>query len=369
MDENDKRSDIRQDTTIEDKIKDTAKNIHSKFNDFTGLEKLEGFSIGELFSEVFRKHDQQEVEEYFTTGTRFSTPALTDVDTRWPRPWVFFRVLTASLILYLLLHFSWACFKNTNFIPGLMTVGTVAIPLSTLVLFYELNVRRNVTLYQVVKLVLLGGITSLIFSSILFAISLDSLGWMGPSIAALIEEPGKLLALVVVARHNRRHYKLNGLLFGAAVGTGFAVFESLGYAFNVVLHSSLKTVVANAFGVAGGTAPVDAMVSIVVMRGVLSPFAHIIWTAIAGVAVWRVMGKDDFSVGMLAKPSFWHLFLVPVVLHAVWNAQFEIPMYGKYVVLGGVGWTVVLALVQEGLKQLRAEKIAAVENGEEGVLT
>ena len=98
MDENDKRSDIRQDTTIEDKIKDTAKNIHSKFNDFTGLEKLEGFSIGELFSEVFRKHDQQEVEEYFTTGTRFSTPALTDVDTRWPRPWVFFRVLTASLM-------------------------------------------------------------------------------------------------------------------------------------------------------------------------------------------------------------------------------------------------------------------------------
>ena len=34
----------------------------------------------------------------------------------------------------------------------------------------------------------------------------------------------------------------------------------------------------------------------------------------------------------------------------------ELPFYGKYVILGVVGWLIVFSLIQEGLGELRAEK-------------
>ena len=55
---------------------------------------------------------------------------------------------------------------------------------------------------------------------------------MGASSAAPMEETAKVLAMVVVARAAKYRYKLNGLLVGAAVGVGFAAFESMGYALN-----------------------------------------------------------------------------------------------------------------------------------------
>ena len=47
----------------------------------------------------------------------------------------------------------------------------------------------------------------------------------------VLEETGKALALLVVVGSLRYRWQLNGLLFGAAVGAGFAGFESAGYAF------------------------------------------------------------------------------------------------------------------------------------------
>jgi hypothetical protein len=40
----------------------------------------------------------------------------------------------------------------------------------------------------------------------------------------------------------------------------------------------------------------------------------------------------------------------------IWNAPIDIPFLGKYVLVGLVGWIVVLALVNEGLEEIRAEK-------------
>ena len=49
----------------------------------------------------------------------------------------------------------------------------------------------------------------------------------------VVEETSKLLAVIFVtyaARGARYPYQLNGILFGAAVGAGFACSETLGYA-------------------------------------------------------------------------------------------------------------------------------------------
>lgn len=61
--------------------KDTIK---ARFEEFAGIEKLEGFSIKRLFSDVFKHHPAAEVEELFAIGTERTTPKIEDVDCSWP---------------------------------------------------------------------------------------------------------------------------------------------------------------------------------------------------------------------------------------------------------------------------------------------
>lgn len=327
-------------------IKKIVTNVHGQFNKFAGLEKLEGFNLKRLLADVFKHHKQEEIEEIFSVGIESTTPPIESVNTSWPRPWMFFRALTFSAIVYFLFNIAWETFNNINLIPGLIAVGTVAVPISALIFFFEVNARRNISLYIVIRMVLLGGIASLLFSLLLFNLPLSKVKFLGDSAAGLIEEPGKLLALVFIARAAKYKYKINGLLLGAAVGTGFAIFESMGYAFHALLISKNK----------------DFMTDIIVLRGVLSPFAHIAWTAIAGAALWRVKGERPFSFNMVYDGRFWHLFLIPVVLHMLWNAEFSFPYHLKEISLGVGAWIVILALIQEGLKELRLEKNAMAEH-------
>lgn len=353
---------LKENISAEEQIRRATSAVHSKFNDFAGIESLEGFCLKRLLSEVFGKHSEADIEESFCIGTPGTIPDIKDVDTDWPRPWMFFRAFAASLLGYLLFSFAWEFFENPNLIPGLMLIGTVAIPLAALTFFFEINVRRNISLYRMMRLFALGGVFSIIFTLILFSLPLKSLGWMGDSVAGLIEEPGKLLALIVVARSTKCNYKLNGLVMGAAVGTGFAVFESLGYACNVLIEQVLINQAAESNYILANSGlvqdPVGAMLDIVVLRGMLSPLGHIIWTAICGAALWRVKGDKSFSFSMIQDKRFWRLFIVPVILHIIWNADFQLPYYAKYIGLGVVGWTIVLALLQEGLRELHAEKLA-----------
>ena len=321
----------------------TAK-LSGQVTKLAGVEKLEGIDLKAFFSEVFRRHTKEEVEEYFTVGTASTTPSIEDVDTTWPRPWVFLKTFLGALAIYILFVMGWNEFQNINLIPGLIIMGSFAVPFSTLIFFVEVNVRRNVSLYQVIRLLFVGGILSLIISLILFEVTGElELDWLGASVAGLVEEPGKLLALLTVANISKYKYRLNGLLFGAAVGTGFAAFESAGYAL--------------LWGLEEGS---DTMKSIIMTRGMLSPFAHIAWTAMCSAALWRVKGDRRLSFSMFKDERFLRIFAIAVVLHMIWNSPLNLPFYGKNILLGAVAWIVLLALIQDGLKELKEEKVKAI---------
>ena len=76
--------------------------IHSRVASAIGIEKLQGFKLSDLFAEVFSKHSREEVEDYFTVGTAKSTPSILEVDASWPKPWIFMRMVLASLAIYFL---------------------------------------------------------------------------------------------------------------------------------------------------------------------------------------------------------------------------------------------------------------------------
>lgn len=315
-------------------------------SDVSGLDRLEDFSFKKMFAEVFRKHSPEEAEEHFAIGTRATTPPLLEVQTHWPNPWAFFRIISLSILLTLAFYWAIARFQNPFLIPGWIFVGCFGIPFAVLVFFIETNVLRNVSLYRVWGLLLLGGVLSLVISLSLFDLSqIDE--WLGPMSAGLIEEAGKLAAVVLfTSRWRTFPWTLNGIVFGAAVGTGFSAFETAGYVF-----SSLGT--GESFG---------AEITMT-LRAIFSPMTHTIWTAAAAGALWRVRGGKGLSFETFFDWRFLRVFLLVVALHALWNSPLTVPFVGGmpgYVlfraILGLVGWVIILSLVQAGIREVAAAK-------------
>ena len=152
---------------------------------------------------------------------------------------------------------------------------------------------------------------SLFLALVLYSVfPIDSL--VGQPAAGVIEEVAKLAILMVALRMMRlgpKPFLLNGLLIGATIGAGFAAFESAGYAFRVVIGELTDTTVVHE----------------ITLRGVLSPFGHIAWTAIAAGALWRVSYANSFNLQALRDPRFLKLFAVPVILHAAWDLPINVP--------------------------------------------
>jgi RsiW-degrading membrane proteinase PrsW (M82 family) len=310
-------------------------SIGNRISSMASTDKLDGFSLREFFSEVLKKRSKDEIDQYFVVGTAMTTPRIEDVSTSWPKPWFFFRVLVFLLLAYFGFYFAFAQFVNIRLIPGLIMMGSLAVPLATVILFFELNVTRNICFHRVLMLVASGGVVSLFVALLGFQVS--NLDWLGASSAGIVEEVGKLVAVLIVTRSFRGQYILNGLLFGAAVGAGFAFFESAGYAFDFLERTNSLSV----------------MFDIIQKRAFLTPFGHVAWTAICSGALWRIKGDSRFQVGMLLEPAFLKTMAIPMLLHMLWNAPFQLPFELKHIGIGIVGWFVVFGLVQQGLHQVR----------------
>lgn len=312
--------------------------IGETLNRMAGTEKLEGFSLSEMFSETFRSRSVQEMEEYLIVGTQKTTPKITEVETGWPKPWLFMRFLLLLVVIYTGILGAYEQFRNPNLIPGLIIMGSAAMPLATLILFFELNTPRNVSIYRVLVLMGLGGMASLAIS--LIGYDLTRLNWLGASSAGIVEELGKLAALVLFVRGGRYKYILNGMLFGAAVGTGFACFESSGYAFQYLPY-------------------LGTMLHVIWLRGLLAPLMHVAWTAMVGAALWRAKGDHPITPELFVDSRFYPVLLFAMALHMLWNCPINPPFHIKEIVLGAAAWFVIWGLVQQGLREVQDEQRAA----------
>jgi RsiW-degrading membrane proteinase PrsW (M82 family) len=321
--------------------------------DLARVERLEGFSLSELMSATFKKQGAQAIERHFSDGLLETTPKLKDVETGWPKPWMFVRLLLMSVLLFGGTVFLFKSSGNVLLLPSIIMLGSFAAPLATVVFFFELNSPRNVSLYLLIRLAVLGGVVSIGLSLFLFYLT-STLSWVGPPLAGLVEEIGKLVTVFVVCLHleaKRYPYLLNGMLFGAAVGAGFAAFESMGYALIFFLQADGNF---------------DVMMEIIMTRGVLAPFSHVVWTALAAGALWRVKLDQSLRIDMLWHQRVLRMLLVVMPLHAIWNlGVIPSPYLVKHLVLGLISWIVVFSLLQTGLKQIKAAQMAQAEGTEE----
>lgn len=326
------------------------KSIQSHFSSIIGLDELKDFRIKHIFSYVFKKHTFAEMEEQLVTGTSKNTPALTEIETEWARPWLFSRLLAVAFIVSFLLLIGFRTFGNPKLLADLMFVGSFAVPLATLVFFLEMNALRNISIFVVIALVFLGGVASLLVALVFFS-NLEFISTIfGAAGAAMIEEPAKLLIVIFLFGKSLKHrWILNGLLLGAAVGTGFEAFESAGYAFEQTIK----------YGA-------DAGVDNIILRALLAPFMHVVWTANAAAALWLAKGQNKFQWSMLGSPKFLRVFASSVLLHFTWNTSFTIiPLPWildiKFLILGFLSWVIAFMLIQAGLKQLNEARKLEIE--------
>ena len=335
-------------------------SLRGRIQSLASTESLEGFSLRSMFSEAFKRHGAEAVEDYVLVGTSKTTPPIELVETGWPKPWLFFRLLVALVVAYVALTFLYMRTGNTNCVPGMMFLGAFAVPLATLVLFFELNTPRNVSLHMVGKLFLLGAIVSLAVALLGYSLPIFDISDME---AGVVEEVAKLLTVVVVMRSVRYKYILNGILFGATVGAGFAAFETAGYALNDGFLAGLLPGVTHGETVALATHQgVIAMLQVLRLRGVLAPMGHVAWTAVAAGAFWRVKQGKPTSVGMLFDTRFLKAFMIPVVLHAIWDSPWQLPFLLNQISTGIITWYVVFGLVQQGLRQVKEEQKAQLQS-------
>lgn len=327
----------------------------------TGLKHLDGFSLSDLFSETFKRHTDDEMERYFGVGTPLTTPPISQVNASWPKPWLFLRLIILGVVGYWLM--ARMSLDNPNAFPGMIIFGSFVIPLATLTFFFECNVVKNISLYQVIKLFLYGGAVGFIFTTILDSLfpSLSDPDNLSASSAGLIEEPAKLLVLILVlimGGLKRKDYILNGLLCGAAVGAGFAAFESAGYAFTVFFEKYNFMISELIQQRHSEIDPLEIMKGNIYRRGVLAPFGHVIWTAMCAGALWRVKKSKDFAISMLFNPMFLIVFAIAVTLHMTWNSEIFNDNFGDFgcYALGIIGWTIIFGMIGLGLRQVRQQQ-------------
>ena len=333
------------------KTTEEGQSVFDRINDYVGNTGSKELNWKALFSDVFKSHSSEEAESIFICGTKATTPPLSQVTSTWPKPWLYSRVFLVFAIAFFLLKICWGCFNNVNVIPGLILVGAFTVPLTTLIMFMELNAFRNISLYNIMRIFFIGGCASLVVTLFLFSTFLSPAEgnptFINACIIGFVEELAKAIVVYFIMKHLFDcKYILNALLIGTAVGAGFAAFESAGYAFIVLLNGLASEYQVDAVG---------AMMDNIYMRGFMAPGGHITWAAISAVALLLAKGRGSLESNIFTQKQFWKIFIIPVACHALWDMPLGIgqEVYLQYWLLLAAIWVVVLIFVNMGLNEVK----------------
>ncbi len=323
--------------------KKTATNIVSENLDkITGAKSENYVTFKDLFKNTFKKHTDEELDEVFVCGSKETTPDVKNINPKNASAWVYFKIFIFFLIAYIPCRIGFINYGNDNFLPGLIMLGAFAMPVVVLIFFFEINLFRNIPFYKVIKYFILGGALSLIVAILFFSLEFntDIRTYSGALMVGVIEETAKaaIVALFIFKSKNC-NYILNGLLIGAAVGAGFAAFETAGYILRNGINNGLQT-----------------MLYVIKIRGFLAPGGHVAWAAIEGAALMFVKGFEKIDKKHLNDKRFLLICLIPVVLHGIWDMPINIPYAGTQIAVSIIAWLVIIYFINLGLQQIDQAK-------------
>jgi len=282
---------------------------------------------------------------------------IEDVNALWPRPWLYMRTLLLFVFELLLLFFCWKLekrYESSFLLPGLTVVGSLTMPVTLLIFFWEINKWRSLTLLDVLRYFLIGSCLAITITFALHYI-LDFIpdhkvfynsrnyftprlmldyGLMPIAVTACVEEFAKAVTIfAILFRCRNKCSILHGILVGAAVGAGFAVFESAGYIAMDIKHLL--------FGI--------------IIRS-LTALAHVAWGALMGGAI-AMAAKGTLRLRTSLHPFVLFAFLLVCVLHFVWNYLLYTSLtINRNIELSVVTWFMLILMIWQGLHEISRRK-------------
>lgn len=146
---------------------------------------------------------------------------------------------------------------------------------------------------------------------------------------AAVEEVVKLLGVAWLLGRSNARFRMDGVVFGAAAGMGFAAFETV------------------LFGIAYFTSA-DQLLTTVGVRSLLAPLGHGTWTAIVCATIW-----SERSKGHLVSRNVLGALAVAIGLHALWDWQpLDAVVLRQFVIPATIVWFLLIGAL--GLLILRA---------------
>ena len=227
---------------------------------------------------------------------------------RHERQWL--RFFVVGLLLWVASVVVTFLTANANLVPTVILLGSFLVPVTFVVYAFQRHADQVVTTQRIFTAFVYGGTLGVLGASILEAAFLkqpSALTYLG---VGLIEEAVKLAALWLLAWRLPRYTMRDGIVLGATVGFGFAALESAGYAFNAMFTMEGLSL--------------QNLVETEVLRGLLTPVGHGLWTAILGGVLFRSAartGRLRLSGGLVG----W--YLVVALLHALWDASRPIAVW------------------------------------------
>ncbi len=221
----------------------------------------------------------------------------------WNRVPSWIKVFFGGLALWVATVVVTFATENTNLVPTVILVGSFLVPV-TFVMYAFHRANAVVTAPRIFSAFIYGGVLGVLGASVLEAALLTHVSGFAYVAIGVIEEGVKLAALWLLALRLPYYTARDGIVLGAAVGFGFAAFESAGYAFNALFTSnglSLFNLVETEF-----------------LRGVLTPVGHGLWTALLGGALFATAARSPRGRPRLQwSVAGW--FVVVVLLHSFWD--------------------------------------------------
>jgi RsiW-degrading membrane proteinase PrsW (M82 family) len=137
--------------------------------------------------------------------------------------------------------------------------------------------------------------------------------------APIVEETAKALILFIFFFWKKDEFDgvIDGIVYAAMVGLGFAMTENIQYYGNAVSQG-------------GG----EGLTFLFVLRGFIAPFSHPMFTSFTGIGLGLARQSRNTVVKFIA-PVFG--LLAAISMHAIWN--------GSAVIFGGVGFILMYILI------------------------
>lgn len=121
-----------------------------------------------MFFEVFKLYIKNEVDEIFIVGIVKIMLVICDILEEWGKLWFFFWVFIVFIVIFIGLWVMVVIFNNINVILGFIFIGVLIVLLLGLFFFYELNVFKNISIFEVIIMFFIGGVFLLLSMMLLY---------------------------------------------------------------------------------------------------------------------------------------------------------------------------------------------------------